>query len=107
MCKVKSLLIQFIVCTLLLGCSSLVTGYRNLEDDKEHQAVEKFGNGKYYRFVANGSDLRNTGEIGINAIKHLINQNKNKPQECMLDYNIINQTYVFFEGGAASIFVRC
>lgn len=97
----------YILCAATIGCSTLVTGFIPLESNKKTQIKELFGQGIYYRFDANGSDLRELDISGERAIKILIDQNKNKPKECSDSYKIISLTYSVSKGGSASIIVRC
>jgi len=97
----------YILCGAIVSCSTLVTGFIPLEINKKIQIKELFGQGIYYRFDANGSDLRKLDVSGEEAIKILVNQNKNRPKECVDSYEIINSTYIVSKGGSASVVVRC
>lgn len=97
----------YILCAATVGCSALVTGFVSLETNKKIQINELFGQGIYYRFDANGSDLKKLDVSGEGAIKILVDQNKNKPKECIDSYEIVSSTYAVSKGGSASVVVRC
>ena len=102
-------LIVFVLGFILLvaGCGGLVTGFRELSSGKHTEAIELYGNGKYYRHMARGSDLRKIGDDRLLAMKVLVEKSMESSKVCRGEYEIMDESLVFFEGGSASIIVRC
>jgi aldehyde:ferredoxin oxidoreductase len=106
-----------VICTItIISCSTLVSGFRELAPEKKQKATELYGSGKYYRFVAKGTELKNVDpekykqygkEYAYSAFVVLVASELEHNKVCLSDYALIKNTLVHFEGGSASIFVRC
>jgi hypothetical protein len=106
-----------VICTItIISCSTLVSSFRELAAEKNQKAIELYGPGKYYRFVAKVTELRNVNsekykqyskEYAYPALVVLVASELEHNKVCLSDYVLIKNTLVHFEGGSASIFVRC
>ena len=106
--KQLHLKILCIICICLAGCASLKTGFHELDKNQEIEVISHFGDGKYYWFWARGSDLKQENiEKRRNSIESLVHSSDQNPLDCLDGYEIITRSYIAYEGGSASIFVRC
>ena len=103
--------VTFIVLSLLQACSGLVTGFYDISTRKHSEAERLYGVGRYYRFVASGSDLIDVGgdrrDKKLEALKILVSDYIEKDQICNFGYQIIESSLAIFEGGFASVYIHC
>jgi hypothetical protein len=112
----KAIFILVFFTVTIISCSTIVFGFRELVPEKEQKTIELYGSGKYYRFVAKGTELRGVNpekykqygkEYAYSAFLILVANELEHNKVCLNDYVLIKNTLVHFEGGSASIFVRC
>lgn len=101
-CFVSLLLIFFLG---ISGCVGLSTGFQVLSGMQYEMSRERFGEGDYYRFTTYVKDVHDIDRNHLVGIKKLIKNNIKKV--CSKNYQVIEESFTYFEGGSVSIFVRC